>query len=165
MGEKMKNSTSKVVHRGVEYDVEDYLAVPKLSDFEKKIIAERRVGVPFSELDADKIRVAIDELIFRGAALVGCGMPSSELFAKAISEEMTHLLLDYGYGELTLGEIILAIRINIVGGAKYPSGMDVEPVFFTGNTMNVAYVAAVLSNYMKLRFCLDRKFQNHIDGY
>lgn len=106
--------------------------------------------------------------MLRGAAICGCNLPDTDFFAKFIAEEITAFILEFGYKELTLGEIILAFRINAKGNFKnYINfvGLDIEQIVFYGNCMNVDYVAKVLSNYLTIRNLLDRKLQNKIDGY
>ncbi len=73
-------------------------------------------------------------------------------------------LNEFGYGELTLQEIILAFRLNTHGGLRYPSGLEVERVPFSGVCFNVDFLAKVLANYMAFRNLLDRKFENFLDG-
>jgi hypothetical protein len=106
--------------------------------------------------------------MLRGAAVCGCNIPDTDFFAKFIAEEISAFILDFGYAELTLAEIILAFRINAKGNFKnYANfiGLDIEQISFYGNCINVDYVAKVLSNYLTIRNLLDRKLQNKIDGY
>lgn len=102
--------------------------------------------------------------MLRGAAICGCSLPQTEFFAGYIAEELI-LFIKNGYEEYTLDEVLLAIRVNSKGGARAPSGLEVEQIPFTGVCFNVNYVSKVLSNYKLLRDYLDRKFENKIDGY
>ncbi len=126
---------------------------------EKKICKSRQVGYSFSQLDDDDRRVAVDQIMIRAAAICGCVLPTTEFFATFIAEEISIFLLEYGYEELTLEEILLSFRLN----AK--ENTDVDYVQFFGNCINVDYVAKVLGRYIIQRKLLDRKFQNKIDGY
>ena len=103
--------------------------------------------------------------MLRVASICGCALPNTEFFARFIAEEIATFILDFGYEELTLEELLLAFRFNAKGGMKYPSGTEVDQVPFFGNCVNVDYIAKVLSNYMVFRKVLDRKLQNKIDGY
>lgn len=139
--------------------------MPKLANIEKEIIEARLVGESFSEMtDSDK-RYATDQIIITCSAIYGCGMPLTEGFAEVISRETLTLIEKFGYSELTLAEVLLAMQINTVGNVKYPSGVEVEKTKFSGSCFNTNFLSGVLSAYMSLRTILDRKFQNHIDGY
>lgn len=119
----------------------------------------------FCELSELESRVAIDQIMFRGAAITGCTLPQTELFAKFIAEEIETFILEMGYGELTEDEILLAMRINAFGKIKNPAGEDFDQVNFMGSSFNVGYLAKVLSNYLALRNNLENRIKNHIDGY
>jgi len=119
----------------------------------------------FCELTEEGERAAIDQIMIRGAAICGCALPQTEFFAGYIAAELSIFINEFGYGELTLDEILLSLRLNSKGGVKYPSGSEVETVAFTGQCINVDYISKVLANYKALRGYLDRKFENEIDGY
>lgn len=135
-----------------------------LNEFENKIIKARLESVSFCQIEEEKVRWHIDQIMLKGAAISGCPLPNTEFFADVISEEIKAFILEFGYEELTYAEIILALRINSKGGLRYPSGIELEQVTFFGNCFNVDYFAKVLSNYMAIRNIMDRKFQNFIDG-
>lgn len=116
-------------------------------------------------MDESELRTSIDQIMLRGAAMCGCPLPQTEFFAEFISSELTYFMVEMGYAVLTLKEVLLALRLNATGLEKYPSGELVERVEFSGNCFNVTFIAKVLAGYIQLRFCLDRKLQNHIDGY
>jgi hypothetical protein len=120
---------------------------------------------PFSKLSEKDEKVALDEIMLRGAANTGCNLPNTDFFANIIGEEIAIHVKEFGYQDLTAGEILLALRLNSKGDAKYPAGLTLEQVPFFGNCFNVEFLSKVLSNYMVLRNYIDRKFQNHIDGY
>jgi hypothetical protein len=110
------------------------------------------------------MKLDIDQILLRGAAISGCALPSTEFFAEIIGEELEIFIKDFGYSELTTEEILLAMRLNSRGDFKYP-GETIEKVIFFGNCFNVEYFSKILYNYMVLRNILDRKIQNTIDGY
>lgn len=139
--------------------------MPKPSEIELKILKARIKGYSFCELsEADK-RIVVDEIMFRGAAHCGCSLPQTELFAKYIAEEISVYIEEHGHGELTLEEILLAIRLNSRGDLKNPAGEDMQQVLFSGVCVNVIYAARILKNYKVLRDNFDRKLQNLIDGH
>lgn len=111
------------------------------------------------------MRLAVDQIMLRVAAICGCPLPNTDFFAKFIAEEITTFIFDFGYQEFTLEEILSAFRFNATGGLKYPTGVEIDQVYFTGSCVNVDYIAKVLSNYLIIRKILDRKLQNKIDGY
>ena len=137
----------------------------KLTDLELKIFDARLKGLSFCQLDADQSRVVTDQILLRGAAITGCPLPNTEGFAEIISEEITTFLNEFGYKEYTSSEILLALRMICIAGLKYPSGMDVEPIVFTGHAFNTNYFSKVLDVYKTMRHNFDRKLQNFIDGY
>lgn len=117
----------------------------------------------FCQLSDSETRVATDRIIIDGAAIVGCPLPQTESFATAISNQLVIFINEFGYGELTLSEIMLAIFINSAGYNR-ADGQFMKVKFF-GNNISVDFISDVLSNYIQIRNTLDRKFQNEIDGY
>lgn len=138
---------------------------PGLTKVEKLISRNRLKGKSFIETEGNDRRVFCDQVIVRTAADTGCSLPNTDYFAGIICEELEGLFIDLGYEELTLYEVILALRLNMATGLKFPSGAEVELVAFAGQNFNVGFVSKVLQNYMSLRTCLDRKLQNFLDGY
>lgn len=132
---------------------------------EKQIIEKRLDGKCFSEFDEKELRHAIDQVMLRGAAISGCALPITEFFAEFIAAELAVFMIEMGYGDLTLEEILFAMRLNAIGWTKYPSGEVPSQVEFTGHSFNITFIAKVLSIYMSFRNTLDRKLQNQIDGY
>lgn len=138
----------------------------KPTQMEIKILKARSDGLSFCELNESDIRIAIDQIMFRGAAICGCSLPQTEVFATYLAEEISKFILEFGYEELTLSEILLSLSINATGSKiKNPAGEDLDPVPFTGNTINVFYLGKILRNYKILRDNLDRKIENQLDGY
>lgn len=113
----------------------------------------------------DEIIWATDQIMIRSVALYGCSVPQSDFLAQFISEETRKFILEFGFPELTLEEILLALILNTKQDVKYPSDNDLKQVDFTGIFFNVNFLSKVLDNYISLRNTLDRKIQNHIDGY
>jgi hypothetical protein len=103
-------------------------------------------------------------LSIRISAIAGCNLPKTDFFSSVISEEIMHYILNFGYQELTVEEILLAFRLNS-HGYRYETGEYMVMVNFTGHCLNVDYVSKVLSNYMTMRKICERKIQNQIDGY
>lgn len=137
----------------------------KLTRVESLIFKARLSGLSFSQLPEDRLRWATDQIVTRGAAIAGCELPTTEYFADILSNEIITFMLEYGYGEFTVDEIFTAFRLNASPGMKWPSGIDIELVQFTGCHFNLTFMSKVLALYGTLRGILDRKFQNIIDGY
>lgn len=137
----------------------------KLTEVEKKIISARLEGKSICQLTDESLRVAADQIILKSAYIVGCPTPETEFYSEGLAKEMIEYLNEFGFSELTLNEIILAIRLNTKGGLKYPSGTDVEKIIFSGTCFNIDFLSKILSNYMTFRNILDRKIENFIDGY
>lgn len=137
----------------------------KLTDVEKQIISGRLDGLSICQLTDDEQKLVADEIILKAAYIVGCPTPLTDFYADGLSKEMIEYINQFGFGELTLSEIILALRLNTKGGLKFPTGVDIEKVIFAGTCFNVDFLSRVLSNYMALRNILDRKLENYIDGY
>lgn len=116
-------------------------------------------------MNSDEVRYVCDQIIVRGAALYGCDMPQTEFFAEILSKEFSAYLLEFGYEDLTLEEIILALKINADGNFINPLGEDIGQTAFFGNFIHVSFVAKILHAYLVLRNGLEAKFKNHIDGY
>jgi hypothetical protein len=137
----------------------------KFLEVELRIIESRLNGLSFCQLEGNNLRVATDQILLSGAAISGCPLPHTEGFAEILSNEIIEFVNEYGYGELTLEEILTALRLNARGGLKLPTGIEVEHVPFSGNCFNVVYLSKVLSNYKTFRDILERRLQNFIDGY
>lgn len=137
----------------------------KKTQVEEKIIDARCKGESFSQMSSGDLRYCIDQIMLRGAAISGCPLPQTEFFAIYIAEELSTFINEFGYGELTYQEVLLAMRLNSGGGLRYPSGIELDQIAFTGSCFNVDYIAKVLANYKDIRLQLDRKFENQIDGY
>jgi len=103
--------------------------------------------------------------MFRGAAICGCTLPQTEIFAKFIAEEIENFILNFGYEEFTESEILLAMQVNAFDKIKNPMGEDLEQVVFSGISFNVVYLAKILKNYKIIRENLDKKIKNQLDGY
>ena len=121
--------------------------IKKLTEAEVKIIQARSVGLSFCEIEQGSVRAVIDQIMLRGAAIYGCTLPQTEFFATFIAEEMEAMILGYGFSELTEAEIVLALRLNCISGIKFPSGLEIEKVPFTGGTFNVYFISNVLEKY------------------
>ena len=139
--------------------------INNLTEVETKIIAARSIGLSFCEIDRDKVRAIVDQMMLRGAAIYGCTLPQTEFFATFIAEELDVIISEYGFSQLTESELLLALRLNCISGIRFPSGIEIEKVLFTGSTFNVYFISNVLEKYMRIRNLLDAKIQNQIDGY
>jgi hypothetical protein len=153
-------------HRGKSYLLKDIESgLKKLTEVEVKILKARNSGLSFCEIDDELIRATLDQIMLRGAAIYGCSLPQTEFFAGYIASELEIMIRSFGYAELTEEEILLGLRLNCCSGIKFPSGVEVQKIIFTGNTFNVFFISNVLEVYMRLRNILDRKFENMIDGH
>lgn len=137
----------------------------KFNEVEKKIISARLVGLSICQMDENASRLLADQIILKSAYIIGCPTPETEFYAEGLAKEMIEYLNEFGFSELTLSEIILALRFNTKGGLRFPSGLEIDKVSFSGSCFNVDFLSKVLSNYMALRNILDRKIENFIDGY
>ena len=136
---------------------------PNLNLTEIQIVKARSIGVSFNQFDYENSKTNIDKIILRGAAITGAFLPNTEFFADIISNEVYIFITEFGYGDYTLAEILLALRINEKGGMPLPSGNRIDPIQFTGNCFNVSFLAKVLDNYRLLRLGLDRKLENYLN--
>ena len=163
---KMESNSSILKHRGKNYSLKEIKNIEiELTNFEAQVIQARLTGVSFCQIEKDKVRWHVDQIMLRGAAISGCVVPTTEFFAEIIAEEISVFILEFGYKDLTYDEILLALRINSKCGYKFPTGIELESVPFFGNCFNVDYLSKILLNYMAIRNILDRKLQNIIDGY
>jgi hypothetical protein len=129
------------------------------------ILASRKNGKSFWELDDEtNQRYATDEIILAMAAITGAYMPETELLARYISDEIIRHIVDFGYEELTVDEIILSMRINLNPMIKNQLGEDIVHADAPYRAC-VSFLAACLRNYMVLRKGMDRTIENSIKGY
>ena len=117
----------------------------------------------FGQMSPQDLKVDVDLLIFKACAITGSDMPPNEYFADILSGELMKFLLDFGYADYNIEEILLAFRLN-ANGIKYASGEHPPKIYFKG-VLNINTVADVLVYYSILRTTLDRKIQNNIDEY
>jgi len=132
---------------------------------EQKLIAQARFhGKSFWEIPDDKLRFATDEIIIATSAITGADVPQSELMAKYLSDELVRYIMDFGYEDYTVDEIITAVRINSKTKLKNPAGEDLQTTD-APHRVNVYFLAACLANYEILRKNIDRLIENKIKGY
>ncbi len=136
-----------------------------LKKVEMLILDARERGLSFSEQNELQLRTSTDKIIFRCAAVAGCEMPYTELFASVLSEQIISFILKFGYELLTVDEVLLAMEINLSPRSFWYTGVEIEEVTFIGKCVNLVFISKVLANYLLLRTLLDRKIQNHIDGH
>lgn len=161
----MENLAETLKHRGKNYSLRDLPKEFKPTWVEKKIIQARLIGVSFGQMSDDEIKTCVDQMILNCSAIVGCGLPQTDYFADILTAAVKTYLVDYGYDTLTNAEVMLAMNLNEKRGIRMASGLDLESVTFAGNHFNVSYLAKVIQNYLIIRGQLDRKLQNHIDGF
>jgi hypothetical protein len=154
-----------MVHRGEQIDLKN-MEDPnlKLTKADKKVLAARCIGLSFCEMNDDEIQWSIDQIIFKGSVNYGVLVVESETMAQHLSEEIKILILEYGLSELTLEEILLALRINY-SGHVYPSGNEMLQAELKGQFLSTKFLADVLKNYMAIRTIFTRTIENFIDGY
>lgn len=137
----------------------------RLGIVEQMIWDSRVTGGAFSEIPEDKVRQATDRIILAAAAITGCGLPETELMATYLSEEIITFINGH-YPEYTLEEVITAMRVNALPGLKYPlSGNPVMLAACPERRISVDFLAKVMDNYRALRYTIDRKIENKINGY
>lgn len=137
----------------------------RLTEVEDRIVEARLKGAAFCQIDEKDLKLAMDQIIVRGAAMMGCELPITDFFADLIADEIEQMILKFGYSKYTLEEILLSMRLNINGGLRWPSGIEIEYVPFSGRTFNAAFLSKTLKNYKSMRDLLDRKLENFIDGH
>lgn len=63
------------------------------------------------------------------------------------------------FKELTLSELVGAIRLNAGGGViQNPYGDDLDRIKFSGTFINIDYLSKVFKNYKTLRDNVDSRF-------
>lgn len=160
----MENLAEILSHRGKSYMLKELpLEKIKLTEIENKVIRARQEGFSISQFDHAGLKTIFDELILNISVISGAPMPNTNFLADSLNFRLVDYLQKFGYGNLTIEEITLGFYFNAKGGLRYPSGIDIDTVIFSGAYVNVEYVSKVLSNYMAIRNILDRKFQNLID--
>lgn len=136
----------------------------KLTPEQKLILKARLNGVSFGEMDEEKFRYATDQIILSCSAISGAQFPESELLAKYLSDEIMELLLNWGYEDFTIEEVVTAIRMNMKSLIKNPYGEDIESVEPSWR-VSVMFISRVLKNYKILRDGIDRHIERKIMGY
>lgn len=136
-----------------------------LGNIENLVIDARLTGMSFSEMEDREIRVATDQIILRCSAIVGCDLPFTDMFANVLSEQIISFITKFGYLNYTVKEVLLSMEINLLHPMPGYLAVEIDEVYFSGRGVNVTFISKVLKNYRLIRNQLDRKLQNHIDGY
>ena len=122
-------------------------------------------GKSFCEMEEDEMRYATDKVIINGSAMYGFKLPETEGFAECISSEILELILNFSNAELTLAEVLLALRFNTAYNFKWPSGNLIAKVPIEGNQFNSYFLSGCISNYLDYRNHLVRRLKNIIAGH
>lgn len=164
--ETLKSNSLTLIHRDKNYTLNDLENILKKKTAEEiKIIAARKHGLSIGQMNETELRYVSDQVITKGSAIYGCDMPQTDFFASIISKELTDFLLEFGYENLTLNEILLSMKMNADGNLKNSLGEDLSQIVFSGKFIHISFLSKVLKNYKVLRNNLERKFQNQLDGY
>ncbi len=136
----------------------------KLTMEQKMIVASRLDGISFWEIDEKKYRFITDEIILATASISGAALPETEILAKYLSDEIVRFILDFGYEDYTVAEVIGAVRLNMSAVIRNPLGENLRQIDLPSRVC-VAFLAAVLNNYRIIRNGVDRLIENKINGY
>ncbi len=137
----------------------------KQTDVDKKIIEARLTGDAFGELDEIILDSVYTDLLVKIACITGAELPVNESMCKCLVAEMDVFLIDFNYGGYTQEEILLAFRFNCGNYLKNAGGDYIDNIPLFGRYLNVDYISKVLYNYGIIRWQLERKLENFIDGY
>lgn len=155
-----------IVHRGSQYGLRELSdQYNKATNVELKIIEARCTGFSISQIAEDDLSDWLQDVLVSVSVISGHGLPEDTFFADRLTKEMILHLNNFGFGDLTLSEIVLAFNLNCKCGLKYPSGSDVIVTDIFGKYISVDYVSRVLNTYRTLRTMLDNQLKNIIDGY
>ena len=136
----------------------------RITSAQKLINRDRFVGVSFWEIPEQKIIYATDEIIFTMCAVFGLPIPENNLQAEYLAKSILTVINDFGYSELTVAEIVLAINLNTFERLKNNGGDDLQKVPPPKMPCG-AFLASILANYKILRDNLDRMIERRILGY
>ncbi len=121
-----------------------------MSKEEELIVASRQVGSPVSKFSEQEFDAALTGIIFNISVICGCELPTHESHILSLEKEFTIFLKEFGYGNLTLEEILTAFRMNSNFQLK-------EKVETYGKVFNVDFASKVLSLYRQKKVELDYK--------
>lgn len=153
-------------HRGNKYSLTEFWDKVKMNELENKIIQYRTMDKDgIWDCNDAELKKDIFDVILRISFISGCKLPDNEKLLDFFVDELIDFLREYGYATYAAMEILLAFRININTVLKMPSGITIEKIKMQTENISVEYISEVLHNYSIIRNCLDRKFQNHIDGH
>ena len=157
----MKSNSSKVLHMGMEHSLEEWQNTKlKWSKPETLIIKERLDGLSYSQTTNEEKIVALDDIIFSCSAIYGCPLPTTVEYAEKVSAMLDCLIFEMDYNNFTMGEIILAMKLNAYGVLCFD-----DTIAFTGNTINVFFMAKLLKKYSSRRNIIDGKIRNYLDEH
>lgn len=161
----MKKKSTEILVQGSIYSLTDMeTSSLRLTTEQKMIVAARLNGCSFWQIPEDKHRFVTDEIILATAAITGSNLPETEILAKYLSDEIINLILDFGYEDYTVSEIITSVRINLSNMIKNPLGENLT-TFEPSQRVSVCFLSKTLMNYRILRNGIDRLVENKIMGY
>src|SRR5580692_199002 len=143
-----KSNSEILKHRDKTYTLTELIAsYPKISQQETRIVDARQASIAIEQIDVGELKSKMDFLITRLCAICGAELPQNDFFANVLADEFVDFLTKFGYGNLTIDEVVLAFQLN-AAGTRYPMGVDIERIRFSGAYFNIDYAARVLENYM-----------------
>lgn len=135
------------------------------SKVEVKIYESRITGVSLTQHIEDTLNHCLTAIIFDISVISGHSLPKQDWMLKSLVKELEVYLLEFGYENLTIAEIILAFRLNCMCKLKYPSGSEVVHTEIFGEHISVDYISRVLNTYFSLRSIFDGQLKNVVNGY
>ncbi len=125
---------------------------PILTANEDRILDARKVGYAMLDMSEKESATAATGIIFKVSVICGCQLPTNDHHINALESEFLIFLNEFGYGNLTVEEILLAFRMNSTFKLR-------DKIEIYGAIFNIDYAAKVLRLYIEERYRLDRKAQ------
>lgn len=136
-----------------------------LGKIEYLVIDARLDGKTFSQMTDEESVIATNQIILSSSVGFGCDLPFTEMFSNVLSEQILLLINNCGFENYTLSEVLLSLQINLMHPLPSYLAVELNEVVFSGRCVNVNFISKTLNNYKAIRYQLDRKLQNFIDGY
>lgn len=124
--------------------------LPTLTVNESRILDARQRGYAFLDMSEKESQTAATGIIFKVSVICGCQLPTHDAHINALESEFLNFLTEFGFGSLTVEEVLLAFRLNAAHQLE-------ERVEVFGAIFNIDYAGKVLKQYRDYRWRLDRK--------
>lgn len=132
--------------------------------YEDLIVKKRDNERAISEIEEPERLKELSVVLLKISVFLGVSLPSNELLLEMLTSLFQDSLINFGYENLSLKELLFAFELNKQNVLKDEQGDLIKEVEDPFKSLNIGYTSKVLKNYMIARNLLDAKAKNVIYG-